>query len=241
MGFVNFLKKTRNTVLSQNPSALHLTNRFYSGTAYALVQKVKYYTQTYISGLVLDAGAGRGGWKELILQIAEKRESLDIKAYDQDGTDWIADLTNMPDVPSQRFDAIVCNQVLEHVKEPQAAINELYRVLKSDGNILISVPHLSRLHELPHDYFRFTPNGLEYLLESTGFNVIKVDTYGGVCTFLHHQFSTIFLGILSLSKPTYYAGVILNLPLSFISYLLDELLDRTNMMPNGVIIIASKT
>lgn len=62
--------------------------------------------------------------------------------------------------PSDSFDIVVCNAVLEHVPWPQKAVDELYRVLKPGGYIYVGLPWLQPLHEMPKDYWRATPDGL---------------------------------------------------------------------------------
>lgn len=49
------------------------------------------------------------------------------------------DITNIP-YPSESFDAILCNHVLEHVPEDRVAMSELYRVLRSGGWAILQVP-----------------------------------------------------------------------------------------------------
>jgi SAM-dependent methyltransferase len=49
------------------------------------------------------------------------------------------ELTSLP-IPSETFDAIICNHVLEHIPDDRRAIHELYRVLKPGGWAAISVP-----------------------------------------------------------------------------------------------------
>jgi glycosyltransferase involved in cell wall biosynthesis/SAM-dependent methyltransferase len=41
------------------------------------------------------------------------------------------------------FDVVVCTEVLEHIRKPQAAIDEFFRVLRPGGVLLISVPDLA--------------------------------------------------------------------------------------------------
>jgi SAM-dependent methyltransferase len=60
----------------------------------------------------------------------------------------------------------ICLEVLEHVDDIWSAANELFRVLSEDGILIISVPFEIRIHGSPHDYWRFTPSGLEYLFRS---------------------------------------------------------------------------
>jgi len=77
------------------------------------------------------------------------------------------------------FDTVLCNQVLEHVPEPQYAMDEMARMLKSGGRLILTAPHIWGLHEVPHDYFRYTPYGLRHLAESSGLIVEEVVALAG--------------------------------------------------------------
>ncbi len=48
--------------------------------------------------------------------------------------------------PEGFFDAVVCNQVLEHLKQIYLPLSEVHRVLKEGGHAVISVPNLAALH-----------------------------------------------------------------------------------------------
>ena len=50
------------------------------------------------------------------------------------------DIENMKDIEENSFDFLICSHVLEHVKNPDIALNELLRVLKPSGQALIMVP-----------------------------------------------------------------------------------------------------
>jgi SAM-dependent methyltransferase len=236
---MSFLQQSRQRTLDRSPSARAFANRYYSGTTYSLWRAAQGPTARCSKGLVLDAGSGRGAWKDVIEQEAV-RESVDIAPKAGELVTWVADLTDMPQVPSDRYDAVICHQVLEHVPDPAAATGELGRVLKPGGMLVISVPHLSRQHELPHDYFRFTPGGLERLLNASGFESVSIRTYGGFCTFAHHQFSTVLLQTAAIFYPLYLLLVALNAPFSILSAAVDRLLDRRGLLANGVVAVARK-
>jgi SAM-dependent methyltransferase len=80
--------------------------------------------------------------------------------------------------PPSEFDVVVCEQVLEHVPDPCAAIRNLRRLTRPGGHILVSTPFLIRLHGSPDDYWRFTPLGLRTLLEREGLVVDTVKSWG---------------------------------------------------------------
>ncbi len=80
--------------------------------------------------------------------------------------------------PCQRYDVVFCEQVLEHVPDPDAAVRNLQRLARPGGHIVVSTPFLLRIHGAPHDYWRFTPLGLRTLLERQGLDVQMVESWG---------------------------------------------------------------
>lgn len=69
------------------------------------------------------------------------------------------------------FDSIVTNQVFEHVFNPSDFLNEVNRVLKTDGVLLLTVPFVWDEHEQPYDFARYSSFGIKYVLEQHGFTV----------------------------------------------------------------------
>lgn len=67
--------------------------------------------------------------------------------------------------------AILCMETLEHVPEPGLAIEEMQRCLRPGGVLFASTPFFWPEHSGADflDYYRFTENGLRYLLEKAGF------------------------------------------------------------------------
>jgi SAM-dependent methyltransferase len=72
----------------------------------------------------------------------------------------------------------LCLDTLEHCADPPQACRELARVCSPDGGVaVLSSVMLFGIHEHPHDYFRFTPDGMRALLEQ-GFDDIWVAGVG---------------------------------------------------------------
>jgi len=84
------------------------------------------------------------------------------------------------------FDIIVCNAILEHVENPEGAIQELYRVLKNDGLIWIEIPFNQPYHPSPNDYWRVSPAGIKIWMKdfveiaSGHFRIDRTSIYNGV-------------------------------------------------------------
>jgi SAM-dependent methyltransferase len=74
---------------------------------------------------------------------------------------------------------VLCTETLEHVEEPLGFLCELRRVLSPGGRLVLTVPFAARWHFVPHDYWRFTPAGLERLLAQAGFREIRIYGRGG--------------------------------------------------------------
>ena len=77
-------------------------------------------------------------------------------------------------LPDENFDLDICTQVLEHVDNPNAALEEIFRILKPEGHLIISVPHVWFYHPHPADYWSFTQQGLLHIVKSSGFEPKKI-------------------------------------------------------------------
>jgi len=126
-----------------------------------------------LSGLILDIGCGTRPYRELFATETyvgldndnERTRSLAVAdAYYDDG--------RFP-FGNAEFRSVLCNQVLEHVFNPQEFLGELGRVLARGGRLLLTVPFVCDEHEQPFDYARYSSFGLKALLEQHGFRVLQ--------------------------------------------------------------------
>jgi SAM-dependent methyltransferase len=81
-------------------------------------------------------------------------------------------------VPSSNADLVICEQVLEHVRDPYLAVRNLTTLVHPGGLVLVSTPFLVRLHAHPEDHWRFSPSGMRLLLEAGGLEVLWVRSWG---------------------------------------------------------------
>jgi ubiquinone/menaquinone biosynthesis C-methylase UbiE len=113
---------------------------------------------------ILNVGSG-GEIYEQIRKIA----NAEIVQTDIDparNPDIVADVCDMPMFADETFDYVFMSEVLEHVKTPQAGIDEVFRVLKTDGTLYLSTPFLFPHHDEPYDFYRYTRFGLEHVLRN---------------------------------------------------------------------------
>lgn len=137
---------------------------------------------------VLDAGAGEGRFKAYFAHTRYTAVDLAVgdAAWDYGQINVLADLEKLP-FADGGYDAVVCTQVLEHVKRPQIVLQELARVLRPGGELYLTAPQSWYEHQQPHDYFRFTSFGLRYLFEQSGLTPVLVKPMGGYFWFLSFQ------------------------------------------------------
>ncbi len=105
---------------------------------------------------VLDAGCGSGrhlcesfrtagvdvaGVDLKCEDLCQARAYLNLMAGESSGR-WVvarADVTKLP-FADRCFDIVICSEVLEHIGDNRAAIQELVRVLKPGGDLVVTVP-----------------------------------------------------------------------------------------------------
>lgn len=157
-------------------------NPFYfarSGLAKAMLS----YAPSLVGDL-LDVGCGTKPYKSIFN--ANKYIGLDIDSEftrTLASADCFYDGTIFPFV-EETFDSILCNQVLEHVFNPDDFLTEIYRVMKPGAKLLLTVPFAWDEHEQPFDYARYSSYGLLALLKRNKLKVIKYKKLGGDCTVL---------------------------------------------------------
>ncbi len=153
---------------------------------YPLTQKVRvisYVAKKYFSGILLDIGCGKMPYKKMIQEESaiSSYVGVDIENniyQDQMKPDSFWEGKNLP-FQNNEYECAMLIEVLEHVPEPKQVLNEAYRILKNDGILLITVPFLWTLHDVPNDEYRYTPFALERMLQEVGFEVIELETFGG--------------------------------------------------------------
>lgn len=94
---------------------------------------------------VLDAGCGRGGVVELYLDRARQAVGLDadlpsLREHRCLEQLVAGNLERLP-FPSACFDLLLCSWTMEHLARPDAAFEELARVLRPGGHVVLLAPN----------------------------------------------------------------------------------------------------
>ena len=159
-------------------------------TRYAIDRFLLQVSQSMAPGtFLLDGGAGSCKHRQFFPQahiLSFDNGQSRRRRYGE--IDLVGDLYAIP-FREDTFDAALNIEVLEHLREPQRALGEIYRVLRPGGKLFLVAPQGCKEHQIPHDYFRFTSFGLRYLLEGVGFKVVTIDPLGGYFWYLGYLIS----------------------------------------------------
>jgi SAM-dependent methyltransferase len=167
-----------------------------------------------IRGVVLDVGSGAQPYRPLLspeasyiaIDVADAGSNFGYEVADTiyfEGETWPVD--------SNSVDVILSTETLEHVRDPSTFLNEAQRCLRPGGRLLLTVPFAARWHFIPHDYWRFTPSALKYLLERASFTDVRVYARGNAVTVSCYKLMAWMLPLLlpQSSRPTAQAGRLL--------------------------------
>ena len=130
---------------------------------------------------LLDAGCGCKPYRKLF-DHCSGYIGMDIEnpghSHEMEDIDVYYDGLHFP-FEDESFDSVFSSEVFEHAQHLDQIIQEINRVLRAGGKLLVSVPFVWNEHELPYDYRRYTSCGIKKLLESHGFQVMKMSKSTG--------------------------------------------------------------
>lgn len=140
------------------------------------------YLPQYATGKLLDLGCGMAPFQFIYNNYVTQAVLLDWKNSKSDNTplDYVCDLTKSLPFSDNEYDTIILSDVLEHIPNPMNLWLEMSRVLKAEGILILNVPFFHYLHEIPHDYYRYTEYALRYFATSAGLEVLVLEEIGGL-------------------------------------------------------------
>ena len=146
--------------------------------------KLKRFSPEF-KGRWLDIGAGDQPYKKYFAGADEylttntKRhyKEEDFEHLEKQTTYWIEDGKNLP-VHDNSMDGVACFQVMSVIDKPEDFFQEIIRVLKPGGKLLLTTDFIYPVWSA-EDRFRHTANNLKQLSEKNGFLVESVESFGG--------------------------------------------------------------
>lgn len=163
---------------SRDPAALGIGSRLHADRVVACYEAA---LPLFARGALLDLGCGTVPLHGLYARLVASSTCVDWAAspHSINHLDIEADLTRPLPLETSAFDTVILSDVLEHLPEPRALLAEVTRVLRPGGHLLLNVPFLYGLHELPHDYYRYTRFALTRLVGEAGLELLHLRAIGG--------------------------------------------------------------
>ena len=136
-------------------------------------KNLTYIINKYIDknkNLVLaDYGCGDMPYKSLFQKDVKEYIGLDLDI------NKLADINFSPEgnieIEDNSVDIVLSTQVLEHVENPALYLQESFRILKNNGQFIISTHGYWIYHPTPTDYWRWTSSGLKKIILNAGFEI----------------------------------------------------------------------
>lgn len=129
---------------------------------------------------VLNLGSGVGTF-DGFLSPEVRMVNMDINPA-KPHLDVVGDAQRLP-FHTASFDIVYSIAVLEHVPKPWLAAQEIARVLRPGGHVVLELPFLNVIHD-EHDYFRFTDKGIRSLFDEWGIECVMEQVGSGGGSFL---------------------------------------------------------
>jgi len=145
-------------------------------------------------GEVLDVGCGEEPYKFLLSKDQTVYQGIDTnEAYKFDYVNHLVIHFDGRKIPfeDERFDGIMCTEVLEHVYDYQQLVDEIFRVMKIGSKGIFTIPWSARNHYIPNDYFRYTPSTILRIFKC--FNKIQISPRGTDLTSICAKILVVFI------------------------------------------------
>jgi SAM-dependent methyltransferase len=159
-------------------SNVDVTSRLMTGS---IAEAYNKYIPKYVKGNLLDLGCGFVPMYQAYKEIATSITCVDWgnTLHQTSHLDFEMDLNKPLDLDSNSFDTIILSDVLEHIRNPKLLMQEITRILKPGGCLLMNVPFFYWLHEKPFDYYRYTQFALRAMAEENNLEVKELEAIGG--------------------------------------------------------------
>lgn len=184
------------------------SKKFWQSVFYSPFLRISFYPRFVSGGRILDLGCGAGkylhyleelGWDGYGLDVSKRAvEGARASGLDQVSEGELKDAN----FPNDFFDAVNMHHVFEHLPNPNETLQEVKRILKPGGEVIITLPNFSSLAskvfgkywggiDIPRHLFHFNHKSLEFVLAKNGFEMSEVwysDIFRGFAAGLSYLF-----------------------------------------------------
>ncbi len=127
---------------------------------------------------LVDLGCGDMPYRPLLRAYTDKYLGADLP--ENSAADLIITVGRPLDLADASVDYVLSSQVLEHVLDPTAYLQECWRILKPDGLLILSTHGHYQYHPHPTDLWRWTSAGLQKVITDQGFHIEEFRGLAGI-------------------------------------------------------------
>ena len=181
--------KSEDYVSHSNTKKGFVNSTYQTVRKYTLMKKLQLISKYFKTGRVLDIGSGTGEflnvcknakWETIGIEPSDDAREMAITNYGLD----VRKEEEIRNLQSESFDIITMWHVLEHVPDLNTRIEDLKRLIKPNGVIIIAVPNCNSLdariykenwaaYDVPRHLYHFTPKDIESVFKKHGLKVFK--------------------------------------------------------------------
>lgn len=149
------------------------------GIAQKYVREI--YEKRRVDGPVIDLGSGNyASWYKPIFN-GEEYYTLDFDKTPSFTPNFIMDIHDMRKIKNNTYGIVLILETLEHVRNPFKAFKEIHRIMRKGGLLICTTVAAWCLHREPQDFWRFLPDGLQELCDSSNLKLFDVQLQDAEC------------------------------------------------------------
>lgn len=177
------------------------------------------------TGTVLDLGCGQSPFK---IYFVNAGQYIRMDRHPTDNEVIQADMQQIP-LGGDSTDCVLLFQALSDSAEPELCLKEIHRVLKSGGRLIVYESVCYPEHDLPHDYFRIMPAGMNHLARRAGFAHWETVRLGGGFNRFAMLWNTYLMGRIGLYSILRPVAMIGTMVCNILCYASDRLAPHPNL------------
>jgi len=179
-------------------------------------------------GLVLDFGCGDSPFRR---EFHRARGYVRADIAPKGPGSIVVDGVRIP-IRDESIDCVLVAQVLGDVPDLVALLREFQRVLRPGGCVVIFETMAYPEHDLPHDYFRVLPHGVEWAGELVGLREAEIVRLGGFFTRVAGLLNPFVMGVLRAHWATRPLGVAGTVLINIAAVVLDGIFHHPSLAPD---------
>ena len=197
MGLIKWLKE-KNIKHQFEPGLFGLVFNPYYFNRRAISSGIKKHSKK-LKGKLLDFGCGEKAYEHMF--VVDSYTGIDLEENEghtlkKDKVDIFYKGDKLP-FENNSFDSIYSSEVFEHVFNLEEILNDINRVHKPGGLLLITMPFVWREHEMPNDFGRYTSAGITHVMSKCNYKIVA-----------HEKAPGYFLSVVQLFSAFVYHNVL---------------------------------